>query len=112
MLAKFIGRAIYDGTVTYKYLTDAEISSYDSAEESQKEEEILHMILNMISVKPLYYHMRNIWSVAYTNDEYIIKFKSMIGDYLIESNIEELGQYMREIKGFYYYHEFVKNAIL
>ena len=40
------------------------------------------MILNVISVKPLDYHMRNIWDVAMTNDDLNLKFKGMVGDYL------------------------------
>lgn len=40
LLSTFIARAIYDGAVTYKYLTDAEVSKYGD-EGAQHEEEIL-----------------------------------------------------------------------
>jgi len=40
------------------------------------------MIINVLEVKPLDFHMKNIWNAAFTNEELNIKFKGMLGDYL------------------------------
>jgi len=97
--------------VTYKYITDAEVSTYDD-EVHLKEEGLLQSILNIISVKPLDFHMKNIWNVASTNQELVVKFKAMIGDYLINQDIEEVAAYLRELKCSHFYHEFVKRLVL
>ncbi len=70
------------------------------------------MVLNIISVKPLDYHMTNIWDAALTNEVLIHKFKGMLGDYLQNNDVESLASYLSELKCFNYYHEFVKRAIL
>ena len=43
-LSKFIARAIYDGAVSYRYITDAEVSSPG---ESEKEEMLLQSVLDI-----------------------------------------------------------------
>ena len=70
------------------------------------------MVLNVISVKPLDYHMANIWDAAMSNDDLNHKFKGMIGDYLQNNEIVELTNYLLELKCHFYYHEFVKRAVL
>jgi len=72
----------------------------------------LQLVLNIISVKPLDYHMKNIWDVAITNEDLNLKFKGMIGDFLQNNEVEELVNYLVELKCIHYYHEFVKRAIL
>lgn len=74
-----ISKAIYDGAVTYRYLTDGEISYIG---DDSEEENILSSTLNILSVLPLDYHMQNLWNHAFTNEALNLKFKSMIGDYL------------------------------
>lgn len=104
-----ISKAIYDGAVTYRYLTDGEISYIG---DDTEEENILSSTLNILSVLPLDYHMQNLWNHAFTNEALNLKFKSMIGDYLQNTDLEDTATYLVELKCPYYYHEFVRRAIL
>jgi hypothetical protein len=56
--------------------------------------------------------MKNIWNATTTNDELKLKFKGMIGDYLLDLDLNGTCNYLVELKCVYYYHEFVKRAIL
>jgi hypothetical protein len=69
------------------------------------------MILNILSVKPLDYHMRNVWDAAESNEQLNMKFKGMLGDYLQNNDVAALAEYLTELKCCGYYHEFVKRAI-
>mmetsp|Transcript_23759 Transcript_23759/g.23447 ORF Transcript_23759/g.23447 Transcript_23759/m.23447 type:complete len:266 (+) Transcript_23759:710-1507(+) len=111
ILAKFIARATFDGTITYKYIICAEVFHYEGSILEQ-EEETLQMVVNLLQVKPLEYSMKNVWDPALTNEELILKFKSLIGDYLQNQDLEYFGSYLTELKCIYFYHELVKRIIL
>jgi hypothetical protein len=90
----FIARAIVDGAVTYRYITDAEVSNHG---ESQVEEELFSSVLNVLNVKPLEYHMKHIWNSALSNDELIHKFKGMLGDFYDNYDFDYIGNYLIEL---------------
>jgi len=91
----FIARAIYDGAVTHRYITDAEVSNHA---ESKIEEELLQSVLDILQVKPIDYHIKNLWNSSASNEELNLKIKSMIGDYLQNYEMNEVGAYVRELK--------------
>lgn len=43
---------------------------------------MLQGAFNILSLRPMDYHMKNIWNSTTTNEELNMKFKCMIGDYL------------------------------
>lgn len=61
---------------------------------------------------PLDYHMKNLFNSAMTNEELVKKFKSTISDYLNNNDIDYVGQYLKELNCHYYFHEFVKRALV
>ena len=68
--------------------------------------------MNILSVRPLDYHMQNLWNSALTNEELNLKLKGMIGDYLQNFDLNEVGGYLMDLKCNFYYHELVKRAVL
>lgn len=69
-------------------------------------------MLNILSVLPLDYHMKNLWNSAMTNEELKEKFKSTIAEYLHNLDVEYVGQYLKDLSCAYFYHEFVKRALV
>ena len=61
---------------------------------------------------PLDYHMKNIWNSAITNEELVQKFKCILKEYLNTHDINYVGTYLKELNCEYYYHEFVKRALV
>jgi hypothetical protein len=68
------------------------------------------MVLDILSVKPLEYHMKNLWNQTSTNVELDSKIKGMITEFYLNSQFESLGNYLTELKCQNYYHEFVKQT--
>eukprot|EP00347_Sterkiella_histriomuscorum_P006178 403353763 len=110
LISEFIAKAIYDGAVTYRYITDAELSY--PGEQDGEEEKILQSVLNVLSVMPLDYHMKNLWNPALSNEELSKKFKSTVQEFLQNQDIDYVGRYIKDLNCNYYYHEFVKRAIV
>ncbi len=47
---------------------------------------------------PLDYHMKNVWNSSASNEDLNKKIKTMIGDYLQNYNMNEVADYISEIK--------------
>jgi hypothetical protein len=69
-------------------------------------------VLNVLSLKPLDYQLKNVWNQAFTNEELIAKFKATLKEYLQTLDVNYVGEYLRELSCHYYLHEFVKRAII
>jgi hypothetical protein len=71
-------------------------------------------VLNVLSLKPLDYQLKNIWNKAFTNEELQQKFKATLKEYTTAatSDISYVGDYLRELACNYYLHEFVKRAVI
>jgi hypothetical protein len=72
----------------------------------------LQAVLDILSVKPIEYHMKNIWNSALTNEDLNLKFKNILAEYYDNLDIDNVGTYLKELNCNFYYHEFVKKAIL
>ena len=59
LLPLFIARAIYDGAVSYRYITDAEVSQPG---ESEEEENLFTSVIDIFGAKPIEYRMKNLWN--------------------------------------------------
>jgi hypothetical protein len=79
---------------------------------SDEDEGIFQAVLNVLSVMPLDYHMKNLWNQATTNEELVIKFKNTLSEYLLNQDANYVGQYLKELNCNYFYHEFVKRALV
>ena len=58
----------------------------------------MQQVLNVLSLKPLDYHMQNLWNQAFTNEELSIKFKATLKEYLQNLDIDYVGEYLRELQ--------------
>lgn len=56
--------------------------------------------------------MKNLWNQAMSNEEIVIKFKSTISEFLINQDFDYVGQYLKDLCCAYFYHEFVKRALV
>lgn len=56
--------------------------------------------------------MRNIWNAALTNEELVLKFKGILGDFFENYDFDYVGNYLNELQCTYYHHEFIRRAIL
>ena len=72
----------------------------------------MQQVLNVLSLKPLDYQLKNVWNQAFTNEELIAKFKATLKEYLQTLDVNYVGEYLRELSCHYYLHEFVKRAII
>lgn len=63
-------------------------------------------------MKPLDYHIRNLWNQALTNEELAAKFKATLKEYLQTLDVNYVGEYLRELACPYYLHEFVRKAVI
>ena len=61
---------------------------------------------------PLDYHMKNLWNQTSSNEELQVKFKSTIQEYLLNQDGAYVGEYLKELECEFYYHEFVKRALV
>ncbi len=69
-------------------------------------------VLNCLSVMPLDYHIKNLWNHAFNNDELVVKFKSTLVEFLNNQDYDYVGHYLKELNCTYFYHEFVKRALV
>ena len=72
----------------------------------------MQQVLNVLSLKPLDYHIKNLWNQALTNEELGSKFKALLKEYHQSLDVNAVGEYLRELNCQYYMHEFVKKAII
>ncbi len=72
----------------------------------------MQQVLNVLSLKPFDYQLKNVWNQAFTNEELIAKFKATLKEYLQTLDVNYVGEYLRELSCHYYLHEFVKRAII
>ncbi len=56
--------------------------------------------------------MKNLWNSALTNEELTLKFKATLKEYLNNNDVNYVGHYLKELGCQYYYHEFVKRALV
>mmetsp|Transcript_11775 Transcript_11775/g.8578 ORF Transcript_11775/g.8578 Transcript_11775/m.8578 type:complete len:124 (-) Transcript_11775:40-411(-) len=56
--------------------------------------------------------MKNLWEAALTNQDLIVKFKALVGDYLLNQDLNAFGQALNEMKCLYFQHELVKRVVL
>ena len=52
------------------------------------------------------------WNQALTNEELGNKFKATLKEYIQNSDVNNVGEYLRELSCHHYLHEFVKRAII
>jgi len=69
-------------------------------------------VLNVLSLKPLDYQIKNLWNQANTNEELAAKFKATLTEYIQNLDVNYVGEYLRELSCHYYLHEFVRRAII
>ncbi len=72
----------------------------------------MQQVLNVLSLKPLDYHIKNMWNQALTNEELGAKFKATLTEYIQNLDVNYVGEYLRELSCHYYLHEFVRRAII
>ncbi len=56
--------------------------------------------------------MKNLWNQTSSNEELQVKFKSTIQEYLLNQDGAYVGEYLKELECEFYYHEFVKRALV
>ena len=56
--------------------------------------------------------MKNLWNPTLSNEEIVVKYKSLISEYLANLDTEYVGQYLKELNCPYFHHEFVKRALV
>ena len=72
----------------------------------------MQQVLNVLSLKPLDYDIKNLWNQALTNEELGSKFKALLKEYHQSLDVTAVGEYLRELNCQYFMHEFVKKAIV
>ena len=72
----------------------------------------MQLVLNVLSLKPLEYQVKNLWNQALTNEELSGKFKATLKEYIQTLDVNHVGEYLRELPCHYYLHEFVRRAII
>ena len=72
----------------------------------------MQQVLNVLQLKPLDYHIKNIWNQALTNEELGQKFKAILKEYQQSLDVNAVGEYLRELECHFFMHEFVKKAIV
>lgn len=72
----------------------------------------MQQVLNVLSLKPLDYQIKNLWNQALTNEELGNKFKATLKEYIQTLDVNYVGEYLRELSCHFYLHEFVRRAII